>query len=341
MSKKLWIIILFIVVIVAGWGIGKYTTPSPSASQTDGTEISQQPDLQGQPAESEPSAVVGDADNSPDPTEGSASGNTNVDGENAASPSPSPTVENEDEDVAPEPTDTPVTSRPTTKPTDTPATSRPTAKPTDAAEGGTSGSDNSIETAAEPESLAVLVNKQYKLPNNYKPNDLVYPDVPFLFSDKIEKRMMRKTAAAALEELFAAARKDGVHLAGVSAYRSQSTQTRLFNNYVARDGEAKARTYSAVPGHSEHQTGLAIDVSGSNGKCAAESCFAGTKEANWLDKHAAEYGYIIRFPEGKQSITGYKYEPWHIRYVGTDIARSVAKRDITLEEYYDAVPVSR
>ncbi|MDQ0192272.1 D-alanyl-D-alanine carboxypeptidase family protein [Paenibacillus wynnii] len=326
MSKKLWIVILFIVVIVAGWGIGKYTTPS--ASQVDGTDISQQPDLQGQPVESEPSAVVGSADNSQDPSDDSASGNTDADGENAVSPSPSPVAENDDDDVKPEPTDAPVTSR-------------PPAKPTDSAEEGSSGSDDSIETAAEPESLTVLVNKQYKLPDNYKPDDLVYPDVPFLFSDKIEKRMMRKTAAAALEELFAAARKDGVHLAGVSAYRSQSTQTRLFNNYVARDGEAKARTYSAVPGHSEHQTGLAIDVSGSDGKCAAESCFAGTKEANWLEKHVAEFGYIIRFPEGKQSITGYKYEPWHIRYVGTEIASSVVDRDITLEEYYDAVPVSR
>ncbi|MNC65163.1 D-alanyl-D-alanine carboxypeptidase [compost metagenome] len=96
-----------------------------------------------------------------------------------------------------------------------------------------------------------------------------------------------------------------------------------------------------MPGHSEHQTGLAIDLSGTDGKCAAESCFAGTKEANWLADHAAEYGFIIRYPEGKQAITGYMYEPWHVRYVGKDIAASIAERGITLEEYYDAVPVSK
>jgi D-alanyl-D-alanine carboxypeptidase len=193
---------------------------------------------------------------------------------------------------------------------------------------------------AEPESIAVMVNKQYSLPDKYKPSDLVYPDVPFIFSEKIEKRMLRREAAAALEEMFAGAKADGVYLAGVSGYRSESTQKRLFNNYVARDGEEKARTYSAMPGHSEHQTGLAIDLSGRDGKCAAESCFAGTKEAEWLAAHAAEYGYIIRFLEGKEAITGYKYEPWHVRYVGKEIAASIAERGITLEEYYDAVPVS-
>ena len=329
MSKKLWIPILLIIVIVAGWGIGKYTTPS--ASQAGGTNIAEQPDLQGQPAELEPSAVVGND-----------TGNTNgeIDAEPTevpaatSEPTVEPTAKPADEATA-KPTDKP-TAKPTIKPT-----AKPTAKPAESANQGSTGSGGAVQTAAEPESLTVLVNKQYKLPDGYKPDDLVYPGVPFLFSDKIEKRMMRKTAAAALEQLFAGAKQDGVQLAGVSAYRSQSTQTRLFNNYVKRDGEEKARTYSAIPGHSEHQTGLAIDVSGSDGKCAAESCFAGTKEANWLAEHAAEYGYIIRFPEGKQSITGYKYEPWHIRYVGKDIARTVSAKSITLEEYYNAIPVSK
>ena len=193
----------------------------------------------------------------------------------------------------------------------------------------------------EPDSIAVMVNKEYGLPDNYKPSDLVYPDVRFTFTEKIEKRMMRKEAAEALEEMFAGAEEDGIYLAGVSAYRSQSTQTALFNRYVERDGEEKAKTYSAVPGYSEHQTGLSIDVSGSDGKCAAESCFGGTKEADWLAEHAAEYGFIIRYPEGKQDITGYKYEPWHLRYVGKDIAAYISEKDITLEEYYEAVPVSK
>ena len=230
-----------------------------------------------------------------------------------------------------------------------------------------SGRGGDRAAMADPESIAVLINKQFALPDEYEPKDLVYPDVRFTFKEKIEKRMMRKEAAAALEKLFDGAEKDGVYLAGVSAYRSHSTQTALFNRYVEKDGvylagvsayrshstqtalfnryvekdgEEVAKTYSAVPGHSEHETGLAIDVSGSDGKCAAESCFGDTKEAAWLADHATEYGFIIRYPEGKEDITGYKYEPWHLRYVGKEISSDIGKRNITLEEYYDAVPVS-
>ncbi|AZK45833.1 D-alanyl-D-alanine carboxypeptidase family protein [Paenibacillus lentus] len=203
-------------------------------------------------------------------------------------------------------------------------------------------SSNGVDkaAAADPDSIAVLINKELALPEDYEPSDLVYPDVRFTFKEKIEKRMMRSEAAKALEEMFAGAEEDGIYLAGVSAYRSHSTQRSLFNRYVDRDGEEKAKTYSAVPGHSEHETGLAIDVSGSDGKCAVEDCFGGTKEAEWLAQHSAEYGFIIRYPEGKESITGYKYEPWHLRYVGKEIAADIFARGITLEEYYDAVPVS-
>jgi D-alanyl-D-alanine carboxypeptidase len=286
MSKKARILFLFIIVIVIGWGIGKYTSPSASVEQ--GAAANQQDDLQGQPvASSEPGDEGSDKPGN--------AGNSSTNGGDAPSATEDP---------------------------------------------GQSGNGSSELTASEPNSMTVMVNKQYGLPDNYKPEDLVYPDVRFTFKEKIEKRMMRREAASALEELFAGAEKDGIYLAGVSAYRSQSTQVRLFNNYVKRDGEEKARRYSAVPGHSEHQTGLAIDVTSSDGKCAAESCFAGTPEAEWLAAHAAEYGFIIRYPDGKEGITGYMYEPWHIRYVGKEIAADVAQSGITLEEYYNAVPVS-
>ncbi|GIP51496.1 MULTISPECIES: M15 family metallopeptidase [Paenibacillus] len=209
-----------------------------------------------------------------------------------------------------------------------------------AEEGNGAKPDASQSAAADADSVAVLVNKEFALPEDHKPGDLVYPDVRFTFKEKIEKRMMRKEAASALEKLFEGAESDGIYLAGVSAYRSHSTQTSLFNRYVKKDGLEKAKTYSAVPGHSEHETGLAIDVSGSDGKCAAEDCFGDTEEAKWLAEHASEYGFIIRYPEGKDDITGYKYEPWHLRYVGKEIASDIAERDITLEEYYDAVPVA-
>lgn len=201
------------------------------------------------------------------------------------------------------------------------------------------GEDGAVAVIAAPDSVTALVNPFNKLPEDYNPDDLVYPDVRFTFSEKIEKRMMRKEAAEALEQMFAGAEEDGIYLAGVSAYRSHETQKSLFNRYVERDGYEKARTYSALPGTSEHETGLAVDISGSDGKCAADDCFGDTKEAAWLQEHAAEYGFIIRYPEGKQDITGYQYEPWHLRYVGSDIAQDIAASGGTLEEYYNAVPV--
>ncbi|MEY8754966.1 D-alanyl-D-alanine carboxypeptidase family protein [Peribacillus frigoritolerans] len=196
-----------------------------------------------------------------------------------------------------------------------------------------------LQTLAHPESIPVLVNKQYSLPEDYKPADLIYPNVDFIFEDKIEKRMMREEAGKALELMFQAAEKDNMHFAGVSAYRSHQRQIEVFNNYVAKDGEEKAKTYSAMPGTSEHETGLAIDVTTHDGACAAQDCFGDTKEAAWLAEHAHEYGFIIRYPEGKENITGYKYEPWHIRYVGVDAATEIFEAKITLEEYYNAVPV--
>lgn len=199
---------------------------------------------------------------------------------------------------------------------------------------------DSILVVAHPESIPVLVNKQNKLPDQYNPSDLVTTAVPFISTATAEKRKMRSEAAAALANLFAGAKQQGVNLLGVSAYRSHATQTALFNHYVSVDGYDKARTYSAVPGTSEHETGLAIDVTGGDGKCAADDCFGGTIEAKWLQDHAAEYGFIIRYPKGKEAITGYKYEPWHIRYVGKAIAQEIMSKGITLEEYSQAVPVN-
>ncbi|MEX1028922.1 MAG: M15 family metallopeptidase [Paenibacillaceae bacterium] len=198
-----------------------------------------------------------------------------------------------------------------------------------------------VEVVGEPEAITALVNKQFSLPKDYKPSELVYPDIDFIFSEKLDKRKLRKEAAEAIVQLFAGAAEDQTILLGVSAYRSNATQKALFERYVKRDGLDKAKTYSAVPGHSEHETGLAIDVTGGDGKCAAMSCFGDTKEATWLAEHAAEYGFVIRYPEGKEDITGYMYEPWHLRYVGITAAHEIADKSLTLEEYSNAVPVSQ
>ena len=197
-----------------------------------------------------------------------------------------------------------------------------------------------IQVVSSPTGIPVLVNKQNKLSPNYQPSDLIYPDIPFTFEQKTEKRQMRAEAGAAIEKLFAGARRQGVSLLGVSAYRSHASQTALFNYYVNLDGYEAASAYSAVPGTSEHETGLAIDVTGGDGTCAAEDCFEGTKEATWLQNHAAEYGFIIRYPKGKDSITGYQYEPWHLRFVGKDIAKKIMSRGITLEEYLNTTVVN-
>lgn len=201
---------------------------------------------------------------------------------------------------------------------------------------------NTMMPSPYPASIAVIVNKNIYLPRDYKPKDLVYPNVPFLFEERIEKRQMRQEAATALERMFAGAKKDGIGLSGVSAYRPYYAQQVLFEKYVRRDGYEKAKTYSALPGTSEHQTGLAIDVSGDDGACAVSSCFGYKKEAQWLAKHSVEYGFIVRYPKGKEHITGYKYEPWHMRYVGPSaMAKDMKSRGITLEEYFGVYPASK
>ena len=198
------------------------------------------------------------------------------------------------------------------------------------------GDKEAVEVVANPEAVEVLVNKKFSLPKDYEPQDLTEPNVPFIFKEKNAKRLMRKEAAEALEKLFAGAKEDGNQLAGVSGYRSYATQKSLFERYVKRDGIKEASRYSARPGHSEHSTGLAMDVSGIDAKCAATDCFGKTDEAKWLGENVYEYGFIIRYPEGKEEITGYKYEPWHLRYVGIEMALIIQEKGITLEEYYES-----
>ncbi|WP_051271067.1 M15 family metallopeptidase [Shimazuella kribbensis] len=195
-------------------------------------------------------------------------------------------------------------------------------------------STGKLQVIAQPDDISVLVNKHNSLPETFNPKDLASLNIPFLASASTEKRQLRKEAATQLEKMVNAAKKDNIYLKGVSGYRSHETQKALFNRYVKRDGYAKARTYSALPGTSEHETGLSIDITGKDGTCAADDCFAQKPEAEWLAKHVQDFGFIIRYPKGKEKVTGYKYEPWHIRYVGVKIAKELTIKGITLEEYY-------
>uniref|UniRef100_UPI004027E718 D-alanyl-D-alanine carboxypeptidase family protein n=1 Tax=Butyribacter sp. TaxID=2822465 RepID=UPI004027E718 len=155
------------------------------------------------------------------------------------------------------------------------------------------------------------------------------------------KSYMRKAAASALEKLFAGAKEQNISLKGVSAYRSYSRQKEIYNRNVSTKGKKKANQVSAFPGSSEHQTGLTIDVSADSIGCALEQSFGKTIEGKWLASNCYKYGFTIRYPKEKEDITGYSYEPWHIRYVGKNLAKRLYKKKLTLEEYYQTTTVDK
>lgn len=171
----------------------------------------------------------------------------------------------------------------------------------------------------------IIVNKYYNLTSNYEPNDLVTLTSTYSFGTN---NKMRKEAADAFMEMADAAKLDNIIIRNASAYRSYTYQETLYNNYVQRDGKESADTYSARAGYSEHQTGLATDIN------EVSEAFENTDAFRWLNDNADKYGFILRYPKNKENLTGYKYEPWHYRYVGKDIAKTIKDENITYEEYY-------
>lgn len=181
-------------------------------------------------------------------------------------------------------------------------------------------------------SYHMIINKTQSVSKDFVPSTLKVPNVKFSFSGYHEKKLLEANAAKALEEMFNGALQEGISLTAVSGYRSYSRQSTLYNNYVARDGKEKADTYSARPGTSEHQSGLAMDISSASNSYNLNAHFGNTKEGIWIKDHAHKYGFIIRYPKNKESITGYIYEPWHVRYVGTDLSTYLYTNDLALEE---------
>lgn len=179
----------------------------------------------------------------------------------------------------------------------------------------------------------ILVNKESAIDENYKPNDLVVPEIRFPYEEIVEKRHVRKVAADALEKMFEAAEKENIILFGQSGYRSYERQVAIYNGNVQSMGEEKANAVSAKPGESEHQTGLVMDITSESVGFDVVEEFGETKEGKWVAAHAHEYGLIVRYPKGKEAITGYSYEPWHLRYVGEEVATEIVKKNLTLEEY--------
>ena len=166
--------------------------------------------------------------------------------------------------------------------------------------------------------------------NDYVPENLVRPNIPFLEDCTEEEMQLQKHAAKALERLVNAAKDENITLIGSSGYRSYQTQVEVYNSYCKKKGKSYTLQYVASPGSSEHQTGLAIDITNSSRYFDKNS-----KEAKWLADNAYKYGFILRYLEGKTDITGYNYEPWHIRYVGKKVAKEIYNNSETLEEYLE------
>lgn len=186
--------------------------------------------------------------------------------------------------------------------------------------------DKQQYSLAAPSSLWVIVNKQHPLrPFNYVPQKL----------HKIGNgQMVRQDIAGDLIDMLVAAKKAGLNISLESGYRSFETQQKVYDSMVSGFGAASADKESARPGYSEHQTGLAMDFG--NDECKVQDCFAATREGRWLAANSYKYGFILRYPEAKRQITGYKNEAWHYRYVGKGLAAQIhANGNQTLEEYFN------
>ena len=178
-----------------------------------------------------------------------------------------------------------------------------------------------------PDDLLVLVNKHNKLPDNFIAKDIKQIDSKYTVSDLF----LRKDAKESFEEMCSDAKSIGLFIKAVSAYRNNEYQEKLYNDYVLKNGLDNANTFSAKAGYSEHETGLSVDVQG--GKLGY-NLFHETEEYKWVKENAHKYGFIIRYEKEKEDVTGYKYESWHLRYVGNNVAKYIYKNGISFDEYY-------
>lgn len=174
----------------------------------------------------------------------------------------------------------------------------------------------------------LLVNNNNGINKNYIPEGLSIPNIEFTDDVTKEEKHIASIVKEPLENLIDSAKNQGIILLGNSAYRSYKSQKIIYDNRVKSQGKELADLYVAKPGYSEHQTGLCIDITNKDNYLVK-----GTIESDWLEENCYKFGFIIRYPEGKQDITGIEYEPWHIRYVGIDAANYIYNNGITLEEY--------
>lgn len=218
------------------------------------------------------------------------------------------------------------TPDPSSTPSDSP-TVTPTPTPTP-----TPTFDLTANSIDDPASIWVVVDKLRPLtPASYAAPDLVQTPVPFANSP-----VLRQVAADAVVQMFAAyTAETGLQMQVQSAYRSYDTQVKVYNGWVSSLGQAGADLTSARPGFSEHQTGLALDISSLPAVCALDQCFADTPQGQWLAANAYRWGFILRYPNGLTGVTGYEFEPWHYRYVGIELATEMHTTGApTLEDFF-------
>jgi D-alanyl-D-alanine carboxypeptidase len=187
----------------------------------------------------------------------------------------------------------------------------------------------------DPQSMWAVVNKGRVLPGDFVPADLVVPNVPLRLPDTDPETELKKNAATALEQMVGAASQQNIHLMLSSGYRSYNEQVGLYKGYVSAQGRQSADSTSARPGHSEHQLGLAADLEPASRDCEVEVCFADTNEGKWLAANAYKYGFIIRYQKSQEKLTGYEYEPWHVRYVGKALSQQIHQTNQTLEQFFN------
>ncbi len=189
-----------------------------------------------------------------------------------------------------------------------------------------------VDDFSQPDSIWTIVSKTHAIPTEYTPSPITIPDVPTRTDKSTDERSVRSDIAPALKTMFDEASKYSYQLMVGSGYRSAGLQAIYFNSLAASVGEIAANQSIARPGQSEHQTGLAVDISTVSRYCYLQECFADTSDGQWLAANSYKYGFILRFPENKVTITGYQYEPWHFRYVGVDIATALYESGLTLDE---------
>jgi zinc D-Ala-D-Ala carboxypeptidase len=198
--------------------------------------------------------------------------------------------------------------------------------------------DTSAHSLDDPSSIWVVVNKTRPFdPVDYAPDDLVRLTLPSNYTP-----LLRAEAAEALEALFAGAESEGIALVIHSTYRSYTLQQRLKRQSVERYGSAISDSRSARAGHSEHQAGWAVDLTTPSGACTLAECFGETPEGRWLWENSWTYGFVLRYPKRASEITGYMYEPWHFRYVGTELSTEIWNQGYpTLEEFFGLPPAPK